>query len=319
MLKVRLLGRCALESEPDVTQDLKCRNSRHLLTYLVCHRNRNLTREAVIDALWSDMQEEQGKRTLRQALWHLQPMFGQFQIKGSRPFIEADGEWLRLNTDSGIWIDIVRFDELEKMTRIPKGGVIPDDHLQNLKEAVSIYRGHLLDDCLSDWCNDERRVLSKKYLRILTSLMLKQEENRDYEEALETAQRLLREEPASGNAHRVIMSFHYQEGDRTAALRQFEQYKQVMREELNAPPEKSMVDLYKRISDDCGSEDDNSKTDIPTRPLFEEQLITILGALQREIIQNRKEIRELKELIDRKKSSGDSKKRRLRDAERMPL
>lgn len=303
MLKIRLLGRCEMERDSDVTQDLKCRNSRHLLTYLVCHRNRNLTREAVIDALWSDMQEEQGKRTLRQALWHLQPMFGQFQISGSRPFIEADGEWLRLNTDSGIWIDIVRFDELEKMTRIHKGDVIPGDHIQNLKEAFSIYRGHLLEDCLSDWCNDERRILREKYLRILTSLMLKQEENRDYEEALETARRLLREEPVSGNAHRVIMDVYYLEGDRTSALRQFQLYKEIMHEELNAPPEKSLVDLYKRISEDLGSRgDDDSKTEVLTKTLSEENVITLLVAIQNEIIHNRKEISELKELIDRKKA-----------------
>ena len=115
------------------------------------------------------------------------------------------------------------------------------------------------------------------------------------------------------------MRFHYQAGDRTAALRQFEQYKQIMREELNAPPEKSLVDLYKRISEDRGSEYNDSKTDAPEKTLSEENVITLLVAIQNEIIQNRKEIRELKELIDLKKSSGDSKKRRFRDTEMMQL
>jgi len=310
MLKVRLFGRCALESESTIQHDLSCAKARELLGYLACHRNRDLPREVVIGTLWGDMQEEQGKRALRQTLWQLQTALGPFQINASRPFIEADGEWLRLNSDSGIWLDIVRFEELEKMTRIPRGGTITSDHIQSLKEAVSIYRGHLLEDCLSDWCNDERRVLSEKYLRILTSLMLQQEKNSDYEEAAETARRLLRVEPASGNAHRVIMNFHYQEGNHTAALRQFQLYKQIMREEFNEPPEKSLVDLYNKwISENRRSgSDDDGKTDVPTKPLCEEQLITLLGAIQREIIQNRKEIRELKVLIDRKKSSGDSKK-----------
>ncbi len=303
MLKVRLLGRCALESESTIQYDLSCAKARELLGYLACHRNRDLPREVVIGTLWEDMQEEQGKRALRQTLWQLQSALGQFQITASRPLIEADGEWLRLNPDSGIWIDIVRFEELEKMTRIPMGGTIPSDHIQNLKEAVSIYRGHLLEDCLSDWCNDERRVLSVKYLRMLTSLMLQQEKNGDYEEAVDTARRLLREEPASGNAHRVIMSFHYQEGDRTAALRQFQLYKLIMRDEFNDTPEKALVDLYKKISEDLGHvDDDDSKTAATGKKLSEEQVIALLEAIQWEIIQIRNEIRELRDMQSSEKT-----------------
>jgi DNA-binding SARP family transcriptional activator len=90
MLKVRLLGRCALESESTIQHDLSCAKARELLGYLACHRNRDLPREVVIGTLWGDMQEEQGKRALRQTLWQLQSMFRGVQISDSKPFFESD-------------------------------------------------------------------------------------------------------------------------------------------------------------------------------------------------------------------------------------
>ena len=250
MLKVRLLGRCALESESTIQHDLSCAKARELLGYLVCHRNRDLPREVVIGTLWGDMQEEQGKRALRQTLWQLQSALGPFQITASRPLIEADGEWLRLNSTSGVWLDIERFEGLEKLTRLQKGEPVPADHLGNLREGVTLYRGQLLEGCFSDWCVVPRNMLQQKYLKMLSRLMFQQRRSNDLEGAMATALRLLEEEPASGQAHGMIMVLHYRDGDRTSALRQFQRYKQIMLDEFNVPPAKALVDLYKRIGEE---------------------------------------------------------------------
>ena len=87
---IRLFGKCSFEHEGAAIEDLRCARSRELLGYLACHRNRDLPREVVIGRLWGDMQEEQGKRALRQTLWQLQSMFRGVQISDSKPFFESD-------------------------------------------------------------------------------------------------------------------------------------------------------------------------------------------------------------------------------------
>jgi DNA-binding SARP family transcriptional activator len=301
MVKIRLFGRCALESDATVIQDINCAKARELLGYLACHRERHLSREAVIGALWGDMQEEQGKRALRQTLWQLQTALGPFQITASRPFIEADGEWIRLNPDSGIWLDVARFEELEKMTRRIKGHPYTETQLAHLNEAVSIYRGQLMEDCFKDWCVRQRHEYNKCYLKMLTRLMNSQKESGDYEGAMTTASMVLREEPASESANGTLMLLYHNEGDRTSALRQFEQYKRTVREVFNVPPSKALSDLNKKIREDLGqeiiSESDTKDAKISA---FEERVIAILESIREEMARNRKDIRHLWESIEKK-------------------
>lgn len=309
MLKVRLLGRCALESESTIQHDLSCAKARELLGYLACHRNRDLPREVVIGTLWGDMQEEQGKRALRQTLWQLQSALGPFQITASRPLIEADGEWLRLNPDSGIWLDVEKFEGLEKLTRLHKGEPVSEDHFKNLREGVALYRGHLLEDCYRDWCVAQRSELRRKYLNMLSRLMFQQRKRNDFDGAMATALRLLEEERASEQAHGMIMVLHYREGDRTSALRQFQHYKMIMREEFNVPPAKALVDLYKKIGEELGLDtNDQAGPDVKGGGSFEERMIAILEDIRQEIALNREDIRALKWVVDRKYYSETEEK-----------
>jgi DNA-binding SARP family transcriptional activator len=230
---IRLFGKCSFEHGGAAIEDLKCARSRELLGYLACNRNRDLPREVVVETLWGDMQEEQGKRALRQTLWQLQSALGPFHITARRPLIEADGEWLRLNSNSGIWIDVEKFEGVEKLTRLKKGEPVPADHQGNLREGVTLYSGQLLEGCFSDWCVNQRNILQQKYMKMLSRLMFQQRRSNDIEGAMATALLLLEEEPASEQAHGMIMVLHYRDGDRTSALRQFQRYKQIMRDEFN--------------------------------------------------------------------------------------
>lgn len=301
MLRIRLFGRCSFESDTADIPTLNCAKARELLGYLTCHRDRELSREAVIGKLWGALQEEQGKRTMRQTLWQLQSAFESFQFSATKPFIEANGEWLRLNPNSTIWLDVVRFEQLEKATRLASGQPPTTEYTDNLKEAVGLYRGDLMEECFMDWCIRERDHFRKLYLRMLLRLMAIQRETGDCDGALASALRVLREEPASEKAHGTLMWIYCREGDRTSALRQFQQYKQIVREEFNAPPAKALVDLYKKISQELGIETDNGPSaDDSGKDSPESHMIAILGDIRREIVLNREDIRQLKESIDRK-------------------
>ena len=222
--------------------------------------------------------------------------------------IEADGEWLRLNSTSGVWLDIERFEGLEKLTRLQKGEPVPADHLGNLREGVTLYRGQLLEGCFSDWCVNQRNMLHQKYMKMLSRLMFQQRRSNDLEGAMATALRLLEEEPASEQAHGMIMVLHYREGDRTSALRQFQRYKQIVRDEFNVLPAKALVDLYKKIGEELGLDtNDQPDPDVKGGGSFEERMITILEDIRQEIALNREGIRQLKDAVDRKKSDDEDK------------
>ena len=102
----------------------------------------------------------------------------------------------------------------------------------------------------------------------------------------------------------MIMVLHYREDDRTSALRQFQHYKQIMRDEFNVLPAKALVDLYKKIGEELGIDTDSQPVSaVKGGGSLEERMIALLENIRQEIVLNREDIRQLKESIDWKNSS----------------
>jgi len=139
-------------------------------------------------------------------------------------------------------------------------------------------------------------------------LMRCQRKSADFDGAMATALTLLREEPASENAHLTVMWLYHREGDRTSALRQYEQYKRILREELNALPGKVVVDLNNKIRDDVGQKKEDW-TDVETARIesFVDKVLSLLEDIWNEMSQSRQDIQEVKDSIG-KKNSDEQKK-----------
>ncbi len=120
-----------------------------------------------------------------------------------------------------------------------------------------------------------------------------------------TASLLLREEPASESAHGTLMMLYYQSGDRTSALRQFQEYKRVVREIFNVPPSRALSDLNNKIREEMGLEiiGDSDSKDLK-KSEFEERVIGILESIREELTRNREDIQQLKESINSDKEKN---------------
>jgi two-component SAPR family response regulator len=111
-----------------------------------------------------------------------------------------------------------------------------DSTLANvMKEAVQPYRGDLLEGFYQDWCLLERERLQNCYLSLLDRLIRYCLEQGEYQRGIDYGERVLRLDRAHERSHQQLMRLHYRNGDRTAALRQFER-RTALREELRSNP-----------------------------------------------------------------------------------
>jgi DNA-binding SARP family transcriptional activator len=85
------------------------------------------------------------------------------------------------------------------------------------------------------------------YLVLLDKLIDYCEVHHDYEAGLLYGMRLLRCDRARERTHRRLMRLHYLNGDRAAALLQYEQCIAALYEELGVKPSKRTIALYKQI------------------------------------------------------------------------
>ncbi len=249
-LRITLFGKFDARYGERVLAGLDTRKVQELFCYLLLYRDRPHPREAVAALLWDEGDTDQPNRCLRKALWQLRVALDSQNGSLSERVLLVDPEWVQLNPESDLWLDVALFEQAFSGVEGMAGWQLDPQAVQTLRSAVDLYRGGLQESWYQDWYLYERERFQYLYLIMLDKLMDYCEIQRSYEAGLAYGTRVLRCERARERTHRRLMRLHYLAGDRTAALRQYEQCVQTLKEELGVGPAARTVALYQQIRTD---------------------------------------------------------------------
>jgi len=285
-----LFGKFTAQHDAGLLKGLEASKDQELLSYLLIHRDRPHSREALATLLWGDTSTEKSKKYLRQALWHLHAALNS-DNELHTDVLQVDHDWLGLNPCSNLWTDVADFERAFVAAEGVAGRQLDADKARALKDAVLLYSDDLLPGYYQDWILFERERLQNMYLLMLDKLIVHLQFNGEYEVAQGYGATILRYDPARERTHRQLMHLYSLAGDRTSALRQFERCVLALKQELGVKPERKTVELYERIkSDQMGHNESPDSTlsaphtstssDILTRL---KQLQSIVSGVQRRI------------------------------------
>lgn len=248
-LIIRLLGtpQIELDGSPIVVDT---RKAIALMAYLSlspqAHR-----RSTVATFLWPESDNIRGRTALRRTLATLNKAIGKQWIKATRTTLGLAEEYAAHDT---IWIDIDHFRKV-----IEQVGETCADSLQahcsaDLMEAVDLYRGNFMEGFtladsapFDDWQAFQAAQLRQEVMGALAQLTAWQEKNQEWEAGIATAQRWLLLDQLSEGAQRTLMRLYTLSGRRAAGLQQYQQFEELLEEELGVPPESETTKLYEQI------------------------------------------------------------------------
>lgn len=251
-LSINLFGKFSVNTGGRPLEGLDACKVQELLSYLLVHRERPHTRESLATLLWGESTTDKAKKYLRQTLWHLQSALEGRQncpagASASGGLLSAEHDWVRLNTNSALWLDVEVFERAFARAQGKAGKDMDEETKRLVETAAELYKGDLLEGWYQDWCLSDRERLQNMYLVMLDKLISRCEAHRDYEAGLLHASTILRYDGARERAHRQLMHLLYMSGDRTAALRQYERCVAALRQELDVAPDRRTVALYQQI------------------------------------------------------------------------
>lgn len=251
-LKIRLFGQVSVQHDGEPLAGLSTKTL-ELLCYLLLHRERGHTREALAGLLWPDAADSLSKKYLRQAIWRLGSALtslpGRVQA-GSSQLLIVHPDWIRVDTEAACWLDVAEFEYAYNLYRDIPGENLADGQAQALESASSLYRGDLIETWYQDWCAYERDRLRLTYLAMLDQLMSYCEARARYAKGIAYGQCVLRFDSARESTHRQLMRLYYQAGDRTTALRQYDRCVAALAKHFNLPPSRETVALYHQVRSD---------------------------------------------------------------------
>ena len=234
-LTLRLLGGFELrhESGEAVRFARPRKKAQALLAYLACHRGQAHLRDKLAALLWPDMEPDEARANLRQAL---------SALRGAAPAaLRIDADTATLTPDA-MQVDALVFEQGVRAATLP-----------SLLEASDLYRGDFLagldvgETPFEEWLVVERERLRELAIQALAQATGLLRQAGDREAAVATARRLLVLDPLQEPMHRTVMRLYAELGRRDAALRQYQVCIDVLRRELDIEPEEDTRRLYQGI------------------------------------------------------------------------
>jgi DNA-binding SARP family transcriptional activator len=248
-LSLCLLGppRIACNDQP---VELARRKAVALLVYLAV-TGQSHSRDTLATLFWPESDHSRARAGLRRALAALKKALGE-------GWLEVDRQSAALHPEADFSLDVNRFRHL--LAECGTHGHPEDEGcpacLPLLTEAAALYAddflaGFTLRDSpgFDDWQFFQTQGLRDDLAAALERLAHGHAAQGQFQQAIAHARRRLALDPWHEPAHRHLMQLYAWDGQRAAALRQYQQCAQVLEDEFAAPPGEETTRLYRDIEE----------------------------------------------------------------------
>lgn len=228
-----------------------------LLIYLALTVPKAHGRDELATLFWPDEPEKIAKQNLRQALYLLRKLLADHDQ--GEPFLLITRATVQFNPASDTRLDVADF--LAALAA------------EAWETAVSLYQGDLLPGFafdsrpFDDWLRQAREQYHRQALNALNKLTAHNLTRADFQTAERFARQQVAMEPWREEAHQQLMQALALQGERSAALTQFERCQTVLAEELGIEPTTETVNLARRIREAAAAQPAQRERQRLTMPL----------------------------------------------------
>ncbi|MGD2152429.1 MAG: BTAD domain-containing putative transcriptional regulator [Gemmatimonadales bacterium] len=230
MIEIRTLGRTsvAVDGEP-LSGEAAWPKSLALLVYMAREPGPD-RRDEILGVLWPERDEKRARRALNQLLYTLRKTSPQLTLESVEDAVDFGRE---------VWLDVEEF-ERRLEANDPEG-------------AVALYEGPFLADLavnepdFDHWADRQRADLQRKFRKAALELASQAREAGDLDGAVAHCRRLVDSDTLDDEAQHLLIESLYARGDRVAALRQYEVYRDLLARELEVEPLEHTRELVERI------------------------------------------------------------------------
>lgn len=245
--EIWLLGSLEVHRDGCEIHGFESRKSRAILGYVIAECA-PVSRESLADMFWSGKGEARGRRNLSHELSLLSDL-----LPGC---LTGDHDSVCYAGEEDCWVDTVTFERLT--TPWPANSRLSayemDDRVAALMQAAELPRGDFMAGLHVDdspdfemWLTRQQERWRQRIASLFECLVVYLGRLPDNARAQVLVRRWLSLEPWREEAHQHLMRLLALSGQRSAALAQFQLLRQILAEELDAPPAAASVKLYEDI------------------------------------------------------------------------
>ena len=242
-LEIHTLGGLRIVLNGTAVTGLASRKAEALLLYLACNPQPH-ARETLATMFWDDAPHQRSLANLSVLLSSLRKTMG--------IFLESSRHTVQIANRENIWLDIEAIvnaieraptsSSLSRSTAVPIGNIVP------LVQG-SFLSGFFISQAsdFSEWVVIEQERLLQIILNGLSSLLDFYIQRRQLTEGINLGTKLVSLDPLREESHRQLIQLYAENGQRTAALEQYQSCVAILDEELGVTPDNETTDLMLKV------------------------------------------------------------------------
>ena len=223
-----------------------------LLIYLIVTSQPH-SRDTLANLLWPDLRQSDARSNLRKSLSRLKAGLGE-------EYLSVSQDQAGIHPSITIELDIAEFEKRVRQyrdhghRRKGQAPILCAGCQRSLEEAAQLYRADFLhgftipeSSVFEEWQFFQSESLRQSLGEVLELLTYQHAYAGNYPAAIEYGRRWLSLDRLHEPAHRQLMILYALSGQQAAALRQFEECRELMQLELDVTPEQETLELFEAI------------------------------------------------------------------------
>lgn len=240
MLHIRLLGNFVITHNHEPVVAFTRTQLKTLLVHLVLQRSASPARDELIRLLWRVKPDSQSRTNLRNLFYYLRQAFPAIEC-----YWAIHDNPVAWDPASACWFDVAEFEAALHQAAQTQHG---EEQAAALAHALDLYTGDLWPECREEWILPERERLRTLYIGALEQFIDLLELKRDYQSALQAAQRLLQDTPLREESYRRVIHLYACLADRDGVERTFQECQTQLAHKLKVAPSLPTRELYTRLT-----------------------------------------------------------------------
>jgi DNA-binding SARP family transcriptional activator len=249
-LAAHLLGPFQVTLDGQPLTGFESDKARALLAYLVVETGWPHRRERLAGLLWPERCEQAARANLRRVLANLRQITGDREAEPH--LLSITPQTVQLDGSGDLWSDVAAFAALQPAPL--RADLQAQPAIDRAERAAALYRGEFLEGFslagsadLEEWVLVSRERYRRLVMQALRRLATHYERCGEFDRALAYAWRQVELDAWQEGAHLQVMRLLALDGQRAAALAQYETCRRLLHQELGVKPSAETTRLYERI------------------------------------------------------------------------
>mgnify|MGYP001430219788 CR=1 FL=1 len=234
-LQIKCLGQFRVGWENQEPIKWRAEKTRELFAFLLHNKGRDISKEEILDKLWSEDNPEKAIRQLYNGIYYIRKALEEYGI--DRALISIDSSYnLKIGA---VELDVDRMHEIEKSEHA--------DNLEKLEEMEDIYTGDYFQGENYPWADFERENLGKVYQQCLIKLSKLYIEKKQFDKAESKLTKAYINNPYEEVVTERLLNIYMETGEKSKALMHFNTYSKLLKEELGIKPNEKLYQIYQSV------------------------------------------------------------------------